>query len=171
MVPLKGALPGLPHRPSRESAGCRNRALATSKHSVPLSRSEPAYWGTPERRYRHSSARFLVTSFTAIEDRSPCENEPAQNGHAGEDRGDRVTKQYGGPDGTPERSEIRRNVVDGGDESPVDDMGASYEDTTREGRGQEETNHDRSLAETPSYPAIGSPLIACPGCVPVGDAQ
>jgi len=75
-----------------------------------------------------------------------------------------VTKQYGGPDGTPEGSEIRRDVIDGGDESPVDDMGASYEDTTREGHGQEEAHHDRSLAETPSYPAIplGPPLIAYP---------
>jgi hypothetical protein len=75
-----------------------------------------------------------------------------------------VTKQYGDPDGTPEGSEIRRDVVDGGDKSPVDHMRASYEDTTREGRGQEEAHHDRSLAETLSYPAIplGPPLIACP---------
>lgn len=70
--------------------------------------------------------------YAAIEDRPPCENEPAQDGHAGQDRGDRVTKQYGGPDGTPKGSEIRRDVVDGGDESLVDDMGDSYEHTTRE---------------------------------------
>ena len=44
-----------------------------------------------------------------------------------------MTKQYGGPDGTPEGSEIRGDVVDGGDESLVDDMGDSYEDTTCEG--------------------------------------
>ncbi len=89
-----------------------------------------------------------------IEERSPCKNEPTQDGHAGEDRGDRVTKQYGGPDRTPESGEIRRHVVDRGDESSVDDMGASYEKPTREGHGQEEAHHDRSLAESPCYPAI-----------------
>ena len=61
-----------------------------------------------------------------------------------------MTKQNGGPDRTPEGSEIRRDVVDGGDESLVHDMGDSYEDTTREGRGQQKTHHGRSLAETPS---------------------
>jgi hypothetical protein len=89
-------------------------------------------------------------SFAAIEERSPCKNEPAQNGHAGQDRGDRATKQNGGPDGTPEGSEIRSDVVDGGDESLVHDMGDSYEDTTRKGRRQEKAHHGRSLAETPS---------------------
>jgi len=84
-------------------------------------------------------------SFAAIEERSPCENEPAKDGHAGQDRGDWVTKQDGGPDGTPEGSEIRRDVVDGGNESLVHDMGDSYEDSARKGRGQEKTHHGRSL--------------------------
>jgi hypothetical protein len=61
-----------------------------------------------------------------------------------------VTEQYGGPYGTPEGSEIRPDVVDGGDESLVHDMGDSYEQTTREGDRQEKTHHSRSLAETPS---------------------
>ena len=60
-----------------------------------------------------------------------------------------MTKEYGGPDGTPEGSEIRRDVVDGGDESLVYDMGDCYEKATREGHGQEEAHHGRSLVETP----------------------
>ena len=95
------------------------------------------------------SARFLSTSFAAIEDGSPCENEPAQDGHTRHDGGDRVTQQYGGPDGTSEGGEIRRDVVDGGDETLVHDMGDSYEDTTREGHGKENVHHGRSLAENP----------------------
>jgi len=81
----------------------------------------------------HSSARFLVTSFSAIKERSPCENEPAQDSHTGQDCGDWVTEQNGGSDGTPEGSEIRHDVVDGSDESLVHDMGDSYDNTTREG--------------------------------------
>ena len=60
-----------------------------------------------------------------------------------------MTKQYGGPDGTSEGREIRRDVVDGGDESLIHDVGASYEDTAREGHGQEDAHHKRSLAEIP----------------------
>ncbi len=60
-----------------------------------------------------------------------------------------MTKQNGGPNGTPEGSEIRRDVVDGGDESLVHDMGDSYEDTACECRGQKKAHHGRSLAETP----------------------
>ena len=63
--------------------------------------------------------------------------------------GDRVTKQYGGGDGTSEGGEIRRDVVDRGNESLVHELGDSYEDTTREGHGQEEAHHGRSLAEAP----------------------
>lgn len=63
----------------------------------------------------------------AIEGRSPSEDEPAHDGDAGQDRGDRVTKQHGGGDGTSERGEIRHDVVDRSDESLVDDMGDSYE--------------------------------------------
>jgi hypothetical protein len=114
---------------------------------------------------RPSSARFFVTSFAAIEERSPCENEPAENGHTGQNRRDWVTKQNGGPDGTPEGSEIRRDVVDGGDESLVHDVGDSYEDTTSKGRRQEKTDHGRSLAETPStirHFRWVSPLITYP---------
>jgi hypothetical protein len=46
-----------------------------------------------------------------------------------------VTEQYGGPYGTSEGREIRHDVVDRGDESPIHDMGDSYEDTAREGHG------------------------------------
>ena len=103
-----------------------------------------------------SSARLLVTSFAAIEERSPRENEPTQDGHTGQDRGDWVTKQNGGPDGTPEGRQIRRDVVGGGDESLVHDMGDSDEDTAREGRGQQKSHHGRSLAETPPLSAISA---------------
>ncbi len=60
-----------------------------------------------------------------------------------------MTKQYGGPDGTSEGREIRRDVVDGGDESLIRDVGDSYEDTAHEGHGQEDAHHKRSLAEIP----------------------
>ncbi len=46
-----------------------------------------------------------------------------------------MTKQYGGPDGTPESSEIRRDVVDGRDESLVHHMGHSNQETARKGHG------------------------------------
>jgi len=62
-----------------------------------------------------------------------------------------VTKQYGSPDGTSEGSEIRHDVVDGGDESLIHDMGDSYEDTAREGHGQEDAHHGRSLAQTSQH--------------------
>jgi len=52
-----------------------------------------------------------------------------------------VTEQYGGPYGTSEGREIRHDVVDGGDESPIHDMGDSYEDATGEGHGEEECHH------------------------------
>jgi hypothetical protein len=89
------------------------------------------------------------TPFAAIEDRAPSEDEPAHDRDAGQDRGDRVTKQYGGGDGTSEGGEIRRNVVDRGNESLVQDMGDSYDNTTRESHGQEEAHHGGSLAEAP----------------------
>ena len=71
----------------------------------------------------------------AIEDRPPREDEPAHYGGAGQDRGDRVTKEYGDGDGTSEGGEIRHDVVDRGNELLVHDMGDSDEDTTRERRG------------------------------------
>jgi hypothetical protein len=83
----------------------------------------------------------------AIADRSLCENEPAHDRDAGQDRWDRVTKKYGGGDGTSEGGQICHDIVDGGNESAVHDVGDSYEDTTREGHGQEEAHHGRSLAE------------------------
>jgi hypothetical protein len=85
--------------------------------------------------------------FAAIAHRSLCEDEPAHDRDACQDRGNRVTKKYGCGDGTSEGGEIRHDVVDGGNKSPVHDMGDSYEDTTREGDGQEEAHHGRSLAE------------------------
>lgn len=95
------------------------------------------------------SAGFLPSSFAALVERSPCENEPTQDGRAGQDRGEQVTKQDGSPDGTSEGGQIRRDVVDGGYESPVYDMGDSDEDTTSKGYGQEEAHHSRILAESP----------------------
>jgi hypothetical protein len=95
------------------------------------------------------ASKVFISSFAVIKGGSPCENEPAQDGHAAQDRGDRVTKQNRSPDGTPKCSEIRCDVVDGGDESLVQDMGNGYEDTAREGHRQEKAHHGRSLAETP----------------------
>lgn len=46
-----------------------------------------------------------------------------------------MTKQCGGPNGTSEGGEICGDVVDGGDESLVHDMGDRYEETTSEGNG------------------------------------
>jgi hypothetical protein len=59
-----------------------------------------------------------------------------------------VTKEDGDRDGTSKGGEIRHNVLDRGNESLVH-MGDSYEDSTREGHGQEQAHHSRSLAEVP----------------------
>jgi len=67
--------------------------------------------------------------------RSPREDKPAHDGHARQDGGNRVTEQYGGPYGASEGHEICHDVVDGGDESVIDDMGDSYEDAAGEGHG------------------------------------
>src|SRR5205807_2263326 len=82
-----------------------------------------------------------------IEDRSPREDEPTNDRNAGQGRGDQVTEQNGGGDSTSEGGEIRGDVVDGGDESLVHDVGDSDDDATRKGHGQEEAHHGRSLAE------------------------
>jgi hypothetical protein len=39
------------------------------------------------------SAKFFFTSFGAIKDRSPCKDKPAQDGHARQDRRDRMVEQ------------------------------------------------------------------------------
>ena len=94
--------------------------------------------------------------FSAVKHRPSREKEPAQDCRAAQDRGDRMTKQYGCPGGTPKGREICNNVVDGGDESPIHDMGDSYDDTTRKGHGQKEAHHGRSLAESsPPVPRVG----------------
>ncbi len=46
-----------------------------------------------------------------------------------------MTEQYGNSYGTSEGREIRRDVVDGGDEASIRDMGYSYQDAAREGHG------------------------------------
>jgi hypothetical protein len=60
-----------------------------------------------------------------------------------------VTKECGGGDGTSERCEVRHDIVDRGNESLVHDMGDSNEEATREGHGQEQAHHGRSLADGP----------------------
>ena len=87
------------------------------------------------------------TPIATINDGSPCEHKPAHDGDAGQDRGDQMTKQRGGGDSTREGGEIRHDVVDGRNESPVHHVGDSYQHTTREGDGQEDAHHGRSLAD------------------------
>jgi hypothetical protein len=90
---------------------------------------------------RLGSGPFLPTSLAAIEDRSPGENEPAHDGYPGQNRRNRVTEQEGGPYCTSEGSEIRDDIVDGGDEPLINDMGDGNDDTTRKSHGQEDAHH------------------------------
>ena len=69
----------------------------------------------------------------AIEDRTPREDEPAQDGDGGEHRGNRVTEKRGSSDGASEGGEVRCDVVDRGDKSLVHDVGDGNEETAREG--------------------------------------
>ena len=62
-----------------------------------------------------------------------------------------MTEQYGGPYGTSEGREIRYDVVDGGDESLIHDMGDSNYDTAREGHGQEEGHHRSQSCRNPQH--------------------
>jgi hypothetical protein len=52
-----------------------------------------------------------------------------------------MTEQQGGPDSTSEGREIRHDVVNGGNEPLVQDMGDGNDDTARECHSQEETHH------------------------------
>jgi hypothetical protein len=108
---------------------------------------------------RPGSVSFLLTSLAAIEDRPACENKPAHDGHARQDGGNRVTEQCGGPYGTSEGREIRHDVVDGGDESLIHDMGGSYEDAASEGHGQEDANHREQFGPNPQH---NQPRRSCP---------
>ena len=81
------------------------------------------------------------TSLAEVEDRSSCENEPAHEGAAGQERRERMTKQDGGGGGACKSGEIGHDVVDGSHESMVDDMSDSYDDTAREGHRQEKADH------------------------------
>jgi len=154
--PDRGVAPvlDLDDRPVERLAGhaARERRVAVGGHATV---------GTGQLRrvvgstvpLRPESAWFLSTSLPAIEERSPCEDEPARDGYAGQDRGNGVTEQYGGPYGTCEGGEIRHDVVDGGDESLVHDMGDSDDDTAREGHGQEEGHHRKQSGRIPAAPS------------------
>ncbi len=60
-----------------------------------------------------------------------------------------MTEEYGGPYGTCEGREIRHDVVDGGDERLIHDMGDSYDDAAREGHGQEKSHHGKQSDRIP----------------------
>lgn len=77
----------------------------------------------------------------SIEDRSPSEHDPTQDSDRGEHRRKRVAEQRGGADCAPEGCEIRDDVVDGSDESPIDDMGDGDEDAASERDRQESVDH------------------------------
>jgi hypothetical protein len=94
-----------------------------------------------------TAGRASAVVSAAIEDRAPRKDEPAQDGDGGKCRGNRVSQQQGGGDGAAEGDEVRGNVVDGGDEPLVEDVGDSNEETAREGHGQENAHHGRSLAQ------------------------
>ena len=77
----------------------------------------------------------------AIEDRPSGQSKPAQDGRAGQDRGERMAEQQGSPYGASEGREVRRDIVDGGDEPPIQDVSHSNDDAAGEGHGQEEGHH------------------------------
>ena len=62
-----------------------------------------------------------------------------------------MTEQHGGPDSTSEGREIRHDVVDGGDESLIHDMGDSYRDTAGKGHGKEEAHHGKQSGRYPQH--------------------
>ena len=78
-----------------------------------------------------------------------------------------MAKQNGGPDGTPEGSEIRRNIIDGGDKSLVHDMGDSYEDAPH--AKVADSRRLTTIAVWPKsvdYPPFGATVdrLSPPGC-------
>jgi len=68
----------------------------------------------------------------SIEERSSGKHHPAQNSDRGECRRKRVAEQRGGTNCAAEGRKIRDDVVDGGDESPIDDVGDGDEDAASE---------------------------------------
>jgi hypothetical protein len=90
---------------------------------------------------------LILRSAAANEDRSPREDEPADDGDGGEDSRNQVTEQRGGCNGASEGSEVRDDVVDGRDKALIDDVRDGDEHAAGEGHGQENAHHRRSLAE------------------------
>jgi hypothetical protein len=83
-----------------------------------------------------------------MKDRSPRQEEPAEECDGGEPCGDRMIEEQGGGNGACEGSEVRGNVVDRGDEPLVYDVGDSDEETARKRHGQKQTHHRRSVKQS-----------------------
>jgi len=83
----------------------------------------------------------VVCTSPSIEERSAGEHHPAQNSDGGERRRKRVAEQRGGTDCAAEGCKIRDDVVDRGDESPIDDVGDGDEDAASERDRQESIDH------------------------------
>ena len=85
-----------------------------------------------------------------------------------------MTEQYGGPYGTSEGREIRHDVVDGGDESLIHNMGTSYEDAAGDGLGfavqcrRGDLNPHALSGTSPSIPFLA---IRLPGQLRILPAQ
>ena len=58
-----------------------------------------------------------------------------------------MTQHHRGSHGTPERHQVRNDVIDGGDERPVEDVRNRDHETARKGDRQEKADHDTSLLE------------------------
>lgn len=91
-------------------------------------------------RWRLSQERLPTSNGSPC---SPRQHQPAADGECREHRGKPVAEQGRGSNGTGEGRQVRRNVVDRGDEAPVDDMGDGYHEPAGEGDREQRSHHER----------------------------
>lgn len=76
-----------------------------------------------------------------------------------------MVEQEGGPHCRSEGREIGHDVVDGSDEWLIHHMGDSYEETAREGHGQEESDHRGKSYRSPQHrppPSVAGLRVCTP---------
>ena len=101
----------------------------------------------------------VVCTSPSIEERSSGEHNPAQNSDGGKCRRKRVAEQRGGNDCAAEGCKIRDDVVDGGDEWPIDDVGDGDEDAASERDRQESLDHRSKFALVCRQPRRETPYV------------
>ena len=90
-----------------------------------------------------------------------------------------MAEQRRGSDGACEGDQIRHDVVDRSDKTPIDDVGAGHHEPTSERNGEEELDHGRKslLRRKPNgqrqsrREMLGQPSRSCSAALamPVGD--